>query len=225
MSNNSPMRESVKAIETIIADKFRTEPFHNLHLLYDKVPNGLRLGGTCSDKTMSFIKTAAAAGYMASLHSGLIGGREIHRLARLVIEDSVFFADVGNGWPALKLYPASHEIQYSVFGMNFRTELCGSWIKVFHEKQGKETCQVEIDTQVRPKPEIEAEIETRFSSGIVYPFSNSLRFSQIVNGRFLFIRGDVLQIYSKEDYKTVDGITRSNLPIILKDYFGYNVTC
>ena len=89
---------AVRAVEALMLQKFKTEPFQNLQLLSGKQPSSPRHGGTCSDKTLSFLSAASQAGFSASLHSGFIGGKEIHRLARVHVDGRVFFADVGNVW-------------------------------------------------------------------------------------------------------------------------------
>ncbi|NKC15511.1 MAG: hypothetical protein GKR94_25940 [Gammaproteobacteria bacterium] len=136
--------------------------------------------------------TAQKAGFDATLHSGCIGGRAIHRLARVRIGGRLCFADAGNGWPALKLYPADCEISYQCFGMGLRTEIADGRVTVFHENRGKKSLQLEIDVHGRPESDIRADIEGRFNSGVVYPFSDSLRFSLPVGSRFLFLHGDRL---------------------------------
>lgn len=213
----------MSAIEALMLGKFKTEPFHNLRLLYGNEFQCPLQGGTCSDKTLSFLAAAKLAGFDVSLHSGFINGREIHRLARVRIEDQMFFADVGNGWPALRLFPADREISYRCFGMGFRTELSGPRVCVFHEKNGRESKQLEINTHNRPESEIRADISRRFDSGVVYPFSNSLRFSMIVGNEFLFLRGERLEIYREGGFNTVYGISESEVPAVLLRYFGYKI--
>jgi hypothetical protein len=215
--------ESVQAVEGLMLQHFRAEPFHNLHLMYGQRLQSPMPGGTCSDKTLSFLTAAKKAGFDATLHTGFIGGHEIHRLARVLIEGCSFFADVGNGWPALKLYPANSEISYRCFGMGFRTEVAGGRVFVFHEKNGIESLQLEIDVQARPESDIRADIRDRFSSGIVYPFSNSFRFSLVVDSRFLFLRGDRLNIYSDLGFECLQGIDDAQVPAVLHDYFGFDV--
>ena len=213
---------SISAVEAIMLMKFNTEPFHNLRLLYrqDVLPS---LGGTCSDKTLSFLVAAKQAGFDAYLHSAFIDGQEIHRLARVHINNKIFFADVGNGWPSLKLYPADRQISYRCFGMTFRTKIVGTRVIVFLEKNGKESPQFEIDIHGKPEKEIQDDIKSRFNSGIKYPFSNSLRFSLIVGERFLFLRGDQLEIYSDRGFELVKGIKKEYLSTVLREYFGYNI--
>lgn len=214
---------AVSAVEALIFEKFRTEPFHNLHLLHGEQVLAEVPGGTCSDKTLSFLRATEHAGYEATLHTAFIGGQEIHRLARVRIGGRSFFADVGNGWPALKLYPADREIAFRCFGMGFRSEIHGDRLSVFHDRKGRESLQIEIDLLGRPEQDIRAEIARRFTSGVVYPFSNSLRFSLVVGSRFLFLRGDRLEVYGDGTYEEVDGIDRADVPAVLHQHFGYNV--
>jgi len=211
----------LRAVESLMLEKFRTEPFHNLRLIYGDHAQSSVPGGTCSDKTLSFLASAEREGFDVSLHSGFIGGREIHRLARVVIDGLDYFADIGNGWPALKLYPGHREVSYRFFGMGFRTVLSGPTLAVFHEKNGKESLQLEIDMRGRPERDIRADIEGRFSTGVLYPFSNSLRFSLVVGSQFLFFRGDRLEIYSESGFEAVEGIQDADVPAVLRRYFDY----
>ncbi len=213
----------VAAVEALMLEHFRTEPFQKLHLIYGQQLRASLSGGTCSDKTLSFLNAGRREGFDVALHSGFIAGQEVHRLAKVRIGDRLYFADVGNGWPSLKLYPADHEISYRCFGMGFRTEVAGQRVKVFHDKRGKESLQLEIDVRGRPEAEIKAAIGGRFSSGIVYPFSNSLRYSLVVGSRFLFLRGDRLEIYSDRGLEVVEGVDDSRVPGVLLEYFGYDV--
>jgi arylamine N-acetyltransferase len=223
MNKTEQMSKSKHAIEALMFEHFTTEPFHNLSLIYKQLPYSVLPGGTCSDKTLSFLASGKQAGFDISLHSGFINGREIHRLARIHIGERLFFADVGNGWPAIKLYPADQEISYRSFGMGFRTEIRAGRISVFHEKRGKESLQLEIDVHGRPESEIKDDIRRRFSSGIVYPFSKSLRFSLVVGKQFLFLRGNRLEIYDDTGFEDVMGIDEAHVPRILHDYFGYDL--
>lgn len=223
MSAASRTDELIDAVEALMLEHFRTEPFHNLHLIYGDRLQTVVPGGTCSDKTLSFLAAGRRAGFDVSLHSGFIGGREIHRLARVCIDDRLYFADVGNGWPALKLYPADRPVSCRCFGMGFRTEVADGRVTVFHGRRGRESVQLEIDVRARPEAEIRGEIERRFNSGVVYPFSRELRFSLVQGNRFLFLRGDRLEIYSDGGIESIEGIDDARAPAVLGEHFGYDV--
>jgi arylamine N-acetyltransferase len=224
MSKYLPNDLSVSAAEKLIHEHFCRIPFHNLNLLYPIAELSTLSGGTCSDKSISFFEDASRAGFEAALHTGYIGGKEIHRLVRLSIGGRLFFADVGNGWPALQLFPADKEVEYGCFGMQYRTEIRGPWIFVFHKRQGKESLQLEINLELRPQDDIRKEIEARFISGIEYPFSQSIRFSMIVDDRFLFLRGNRLEIFSDSGFHVVEGIEPRAIPLIVQKYFRFDVS-
>lgn len=193
-------------VEALMLHHFKTLPFHNLKLIYGDDLQNMPAGGTCSDKTLSFIADAKEQRFDVALHSAFIGGEEIHRLAKFNIGGRHYFADVGNGWPSIKLYPSDTPVDYQCYGMKFRTEIDEDYVTVFHKKNNTEALQMKIPRAERNEADILRAIENRFTSGIVYPFSDSLRFSQIVDNRFLFLRGDRLEIYG------VDGFEWTNTP-------------
>lgn len=223
MSDSVDTTATIKAAEDLLLHHFRTQPFHNLNLLYNNgAPSGLP-GGTCSDKTLSYLADAKVQGLNAQLHTAFIGGKEIHRLVRLHINGETYFADVGNGWPAIKLISATRNIEYSCFGMRYRTEVDSNWVRVFHQRLGKETLQMEIRLQPRGEEDILKDIHVRYSSGIQYPFSNSVRFSAIVDDRFLFLRGEVLQIYTEKHVQVIEEISNESVPDVLQQQFGQKI--
>lgn len=223
MSTAERTAEVLRGVELLMLEKFRAEPFHNFRLLYGDQLSDLLPGGTCSDKTLSFCDVARRRGFDVSLHSGYIDGEENHRLARVHVDGRVFFADIGNGWPALRLYPADREVAFRCFGIGFRTEVAGTRLSVFCERHGREALQLEVDVQAKPEHTILAAIGSRFTSGIVYPFSNSLRFSLVVGDRFMFLRGERLEIYGEDSFEEVNGIGHAELPRVLYDYFGLDL--
>ncbi|GAD80144.1 arylamine N-acetyltransferase [Vibrio ezurae] len=210
-------------IEQLMLEHFRNVPFHNLNLLFSGLGENKIPGGTCSDKTLTFLADARDIGANAYLHTAYIGGKEIHRLVRINVDGRSFYADIGNGWPALRLFPADEAISFECFGMKYRTEVNNEWVLVFHEKQGRESLQMEINTIPRSDREIFAQINSRYSSGIQYPFSNSLRFSLIVGGAFLFLRGNQLERYSKSGF-TAKELDEQDIPKAIQKEFGFDVS-
>jgi arylamine N-acetyltransferase len=213
----------ITEIEQLLYKHFCTVPFHNLNLLYGQPLQTPIPGGTCSDKSLAFLSDIRALGAEAFLHSANIGGKEIHRLVRIRLNKHVFFADVGSGWPMLSLLPSGKEVSIECYGMKYRTEVRSNWIRVFHTKQGRENLQLEINTAPRSEREILDQIKSRYSSGIDYPFTQSLRFSLVVGDEFLFLRGHHLERYSKTGF-SVEELKRPLIPEIIEKIFGFNVS-
>ena len=209
-------------IEKLMFKHFSTIPFHNLNLLYGQPDKGVIPGGTCSDKTLAFLSEARESGFNARLHTAYIGGKEIHRLIRTSINGRTYYADVGNGWPTLKLIPSDEDIAFSCYGMKYRTEVCNEWVRVFHKKRGIESLQLEIHKPPKKESEIYKQIESRFSSNIKYPFSTSLRFSLIVGNQFLFLRGNQLERYSNIEY-SVSTLNKKEAANIISKLFKFDV--
>ncbi len=215
--------KTVMLAEKLLLDKFKQEPFHNLYQLNDIEPLTTRYGGTCSDKTLSYLEAAKTAGLGAFLHSARIGGKEIHRLVRLEIAGQRYFADIGNGWPSIKLFSATEPVAYKCYGMGFRTEIEDGVITVYHCKCGVEKEQMIIDISEKPEHAIQQSIARRFSSNIDYPFGNELRFSMIVGERFLFLRGRRLEIYDGSGFVEFADISLDHLRKDIWKYFGFDI--
>jgi arylamine N-acetyltransferase len=222
--NSEPKSSAVQAVEALMLHKFRTEPFHNLHLLFDLPLGPHASGGTCSDKTLSFYDALCDLGVAARLHTAFIRGQEIHRLVKLEIEGQAYFADVGNGWPSLELYPLDRPVSYRSFGIRFRTAIEGQRVDVYSQRNDVERHQMEIRFDCKPQAEILADIKARFDSGITYPFSGRLRFSQVVGDAFLFLRDDRLEIYrERQPTKVISGLEPDRLPQVLMRHFGFDL--
>ena len=214
---------ALDSVIDLMEQKFRDEPFHTLHMLYGESIGRQVPGGTCSDKTLSFIHEAEKRGIDAKIHTAFIGGKEIHRLARLNIGGRVFFADVGNGWPSLYPYPADEPITHSCFGMTFRTEISDGMLSVYHRTEDEEKLQMEISLASRPEEEILAEIGERFSSNIPYPFDNRMRFSAIVDNEFRFLRDNILFIYREKSNVKRISVAEDQWQNTLLKYFRWDV--
>lgn len=212
----------IKQIEQLMLEHFRSIPFHNLGLLYGEPDENKIPGGTCSDKTLAFHADLRERGIDAHLHTAFIGDREIHRLVRVQISDRNFYADVGNGWPALRLFPEDKKASFECFSMKYRSEYNDGRVRVFHEKQGLESLQMTICSIRRTEAEILEQIRSRYNSGINYPFSNSLRFSLIVGDEFLFLRGNRLERYSKSGC-SVQMLEVQEIPHVIRKEFGFDV--
>lgn len=210
--------------KTILLEKFRTEPFHNFHRLKETERYNSCLGGTCSDKTSSYINTLNQKGIKAFLHTALIDEKYNHQLARIEFEEHSYFADVGNGWPSIYLYPDNKEVDYYCYGMRFRSEIHNDTIKVYHTRNNKEKLQMEFSRIPQSQELVQKNINKRFTNNIEYPFDKGLRFSMVVANRFLFIRNNELQIYSDKECSFLDTVSVNNLSDIVKEYYFFDIT-
>ncbi|NQY54719.1 MAG: hypothetical protein HRT42_14245, partial [Campylobacteraceae bacterium] len=92
-------------VEKIILDSFKQEPFHNLYFKYNILPTSFKFGGTCSDKALSVYTILKENNIEVTLHSSFINNIESHRLLKVYIEGKYYFADVGNAWPSVRMFP------------------------------------------------------------------------------------------------------------------------
>ena len=214
---------ALDSVIDLMEQKFRDEPFHTLQMLYGESIGRQVPGGTCSDKTLSFIDEARKRGFDAKLHTAFIGGKEIHRLARLNINGRVFFADVGNGWPALHPYPADEPITHTCFGMTFRTEIIDKMLSVYRYSEDKEYLQMEIMLESQDEERIRTEIKERFSSNITYPFSDRMRFSAIVDDEFRFLRDNTLFIYREKSNVKRISVAENQWQNTILEYFRWDI--
>jgi len=124
----------------------------------------------------------------------------------------------------VELYPLDQEASYTFFGMRFRSVIKDRSLRIFNRRNGVERHQMDVPFDGKPEAEILADIEERFDRGIDYPFSRGLRFSQVVDERFLFLRDDRLEIYSDEEpYLEVTGIQRDELREVLRRWFSFDL--
>ena len=63
----------------------------------------------------------------------------------------------------------------------------------------------------------------RFRSGVTYPFADSFRFSAIVDDRFLFLRGERLEIYTDAGLVECLPVATLEVAAIIRDHFGYDL--
>ncbi len=214
----------IKLAEQILLDKFKQEPFHNLYLLNDIEIKTRLYGGTCSDKTLSYLETARGLGLDAHLHLANIGGQPIHRLVRLEIEGRRYFADIGNGWPTIHLFPADEAIEYKCFGLSYHSEVKANSLEIYLTKNGKTSLQMILDTEIPDESMVRQSIASRFCSSINYPFSSKLRFSMIVGDQFRFIRDQHIEIYGEEAYYEEHEINTARLGLEILSYFNYDIS-
>ena len=214
---------TIEIAEEVLLNKFKIEPFHNFHRLKETSAFRLCKGGTCSDKTKSYIEALNKKGIKAHLHTAKIDKKYNHQLARIEFDGNTYFADVGNGWPSIYLYSGHKEVDYTCFGMRFRSEINNDSIKIFHSRNKKERLQMEFNRTAQDQLKVENNINNRFAKSIKYPFDNGLRFSMVVDDKFLFIRNNELQFYSDKGCSIIDGVSPNNLSEVIKKHFHFDI--
>lgn len=224
MNSLNSKYQQIKLIESIMLDKFISEPFHNLYLLAGTAPKDQKQGGTCSDKTISLIKELKKLGISAQLHSSLIDNKEIHRLVSIHLDKEIYFADIGNGWPSIKLFPKHQAISYQCFGIKYRTEIKEGNLVVYQTREGIEKTSTIIPFRSRSQEEILRDIEQRFSSNIVYPFKDSVRISRVVNDCFLFLRDTTIYKFQNDSKREIFEIDGSNAVILIKKLLKFDIS-
>lgn len=213
----------LKKIEQLLQKEFETIPFHTLFLLNNKSELASEQGGTCSDKVLHFKKVLAENGIISKLHSAFINGIECHRMLTVDINDRKYFIDAGSGWPTVKLFPADRTMEYSVYGITFKTEFLNDKMLLFHKTAGSDfKLQEEIPLLLnRTQQQIACDIENRFTSGVPYPFQNRLRFSQVKNGKFYFIKDNKLKIYNDSGFEEKI-LSDNEVEDLIKNFFLFN---
>lgn len=214
---------TLENIEALLLKEFETVPFHNLFMLNNisKVPSAL--GGTCSDKVLHFKKVLADNGIISKLHSAFINGVECHRMLSLEIDKQNYFIDVGSGWASTKLFPAFAPIEYTVYGMTFKTEIFADHIVLFHKTDNEFKSMVTIPLKTKAEENILEEINNRFADTSIYPFQNSLRFSKVKGNEFYFLKGNRLRIYS-ESQIVEKTLSLNEIYNLITRKFNFNLT-
>jgi asparagine synthase (glutamine-hydrolysing) len=212
----------LEKIEQLLLKEFETVPFHNLFMLNNKNIVASDWGGTCSDKVLHFKEVLSGNSILSKLHSAFINDVECHRMLTVEIDNKQYFIDAGSGWVSPKLFPAFEPIEYSVYGMTFKTELSNNNLLLFHKTNDDFKLMVTIPLKSKTEAEILANIENRFSNGTAYPFQNSLRFSKVIDNSFYFIKGDRLRIYNDNgiDEKI---LSKSEIKNLFQDTFKFDL--
>ncbi len=182
-------------IEKEIGTFLRKVPFHNLFYLYDiSIPPSSH-GGTCTDRTKYFKqlidKKYKDSGLVTSFHRASIGGEETHTILKIIINDKVYFIDVGMGFPLIKLIPSDVDFSYTAMGIQFHSSVNGDEIVVksnIQNKEMEELMRFKIDSAYS-QVEILEKMERRFEQKALIPFlQKGLRYMFIHEDAFYMIK-------------------------------------
>ena len=213
----------LEKIECLLLREFKTVPFHNIFMLNNKKIVASNLGGTCSDKVLHFKKVLFDRGISSKLHSAFINGVECHRMLTVELDNQRYFIDVGSGWASTKLFPAFKPIEYSVYGMTFKTEISNYNLLLFHKTKEEFKLMSTIPFTAKEEDKILLDIENRFNNRNIYPFHNSLRFSKVIGNEFYFLKGNRLRIYS-ESQIVEKTLSLNEIYNLITRKFNFNLT-
>lgn len=212
----------LEKVENLLLREFETVPFHNLFMLNSKKIVASDLGGTCSDKVLHFKKVLSDNGISSKLHSAFINGFECHRMLTVELNNQKYFIDVGSGWASIKLLPAFQPIEYSVYGMAFKTELSNDNLLLFHKANNKFKLMTVIPLTAKEEYKISLDIKNRFDNKSIYPFHNSLRFSKVIGNEFYFLKGNCLRVYSEKQI-TEKSLSQSEIYNLIIHKFNFDL--
>ena len=174
-------------IENEIVKYLKKYPFHNLFILYDINIFATEYGGTCSDRTIHFLnklKERFNNTLDIKLHIAKINNKKTHTILRIIIDDKVYFCDVGMGYPIIKLLPSEKSIEFTSYSITFKTLVEQDRLVVFikNNNEDGEKELMTIDFKEQNQKEIEQKIKNRNKYIKDIPLSKKLR--------YFFIHGD-----------------------------------
>ena len=187
------MDNIIKKLEIEIEKFLRAVPFHSLFFLYDIEVEPSALGGTCSDRSLYFLKILEStfdSNINARLHRCKINEQQTHTVILVTINNLNYIIDVGMGFPIMKLIPCHKTIIFKAFGITFKTEIKGQVVRLFSDMSGEDREVFELDQSPQCHESILTEISQRFSDKSVYPFAGNMRYFAIMGDKYVQIKHD-----------------------------------
>ena len=189
-------RLSIKEqIEIQMVKYLENHPFHNLFILYQKeAMYASKYGGTCSTRSIHFRsilnKLFPNNSLNINLHIAKIADRKTHTILRMLIDDKVYFSDIGMGYPITKLIPCDENIKFSCYGMDFRTMINQDKITVYiDENEGNGEIELMcIDMKLQSQDDVQINIDNRANDMSDLSLFNKLRYLFIHDGVFYKIK-------------------------------------
>ena len=190
--------DKLACIEDVLHRSFQQVPFHNLYCLLGVENRNLSLGGTCTDKVQHFLSELRQFNIKSILHTAKLHEKYFHRVAVVEVEQVRFYADVGSGWPSVQLYPAGRAVKYSAYGVEFNSLPVQQGLQVHHSIEGQEGWRLYIPYDLKDREKERQITSQRYEKDL--PFKQGIRFSKVVDERFIFLKDLSVRIY-QENYK------------------------
>lgn len=107
--------------------------------------------------------------------------------------------------------------------MTFKTELSHDNLLLFHKTNADFKLMTTIPLKSKSENEILIHIEKRFENKNIYPFQNSLRFSEVIGNEFYFLKGNCLRILS-ESQIVEKSLSLNEIYNLIARKFNFNLT-
>ncbi|QZT37842.1 arylamine N-acetyltransferase [Halosquirtibacter xylanolyticus] len=209
-------------VEQLILNEFMAVPFHSLYFYLRRRPVSLAYGGTCSDKVLHLYSKLLELGVKVQLQTSYMNDVESHRLLLIKIGGIDYIADIGNGWPSIKMFPTNEDYTYCAFGVGFHSRIFDDHVKIYREIDGFKKLVVDVPTVVKDEALIMRDIECRFNKDNNGPFLDTVRFGQVVGDRYLYLKDKTLFVYAEEQGLEVISMDGLSLFEIIDQYFYFD---
>ncbi len=210
------------------------QPFQNLDLLaarrLGQQPLGPReavarciagLGGPCHVQSSAFLLLLLGLGFDATLVGAAVTHPDDHLLVRVTIEGQAWYADVGNGQPYLRPFPAGERLRQEHLGWTVDSYPDGAGLRV--ERSSPDQPSPRRVYQVSPAPRAWSHfatvIQRHHGEPGFGPFLRGLRAVRIAPALMLTLRDSVLTRYRPGGYER-SSLEPTRLMSVLTTEFG-----
>jgi arylamine N-acetyltransferase len=124
------------------------------------------------------------------LHRAFINKQKTHTILKIKIDKQIYFCDVGMGFPISKLIPSNKNIEFTSYGIQFKSVANNSKIIVYIDEGNGEQELMQIVQEEQSQKEVKKEISERWKNKEKLPFNNKLRYFFIHNDKYYQIKND-----------------------------------
>jgi len=212
----------IDEVESVLLEQCQHVPFHNLFYLYDLRVEDTSLGGTCSDKVLQAKKVLTEKGVQCRLHTGLLEDKYDHRLLLVYMNQEVFYADIGSGWPSYRLFPLEGSESYQVCNITFSSKNENEYTNIWHRKDGKDSWVLRVPKKLRSEKGELDRVSRRYE--MQRPFGKHVKFSQLFDDTFIFLNGLRVRIYCEgKPMQEIDLDGSNELITYIEDVFLFPI--
>jgi len=207
----------------IVKNDFENVPYHNFWMILNKGLKASELGGICSDKALYLNRTLKFHNFDTVLYSAFIDGKGLHKINKVKIGSDSYFVDTGLGWPILTPIPINKEIIIRNYGLSFRTLIENNKLNILRISNNNEKLNYTILLDKNDETLVINELNDSYNKDIKYPFRNSIRFSQVIDEEFYFLKGNKFYYSVKNKLFTRNINKWNDFYDIFNNIFNFNL--